>query len=260
LAAGAVQRLTMNDQPTRPEQSGRAPIGGSASKVTERVQPIIEAAEQAAAGIVSDAEAQAEAYLDEVRQRADRIAEERAREMWGLTDDLIQRAEAVRHQSEELLRALDDARRRVEEAFRAGPGLAQPLRAAVSPTPQGPSLQPQPPASPPAAAWPSEAPPVQAVPASPSPPPAESPVAPQGRETPKVWQLHDPVSAARQPMSAPERPPNGAGNPPAEGARLLATQMAVAGSSREEIEGRLQSEFGIREAGPMLDAILGPER
>jgi hypothetical protein len=36
--------------------------------------------------------------------------------------------------------------------------------------------------------------------------------------------------------------------------------MAVAGNSREEIEGRLQHEFGIRETGPMLDAILGPAR
>jgi hypothetical protein len=35
--------------------------------------------------------------------------------------------------------------------------------------------------------------------------------------------------------------------------------MAVAGSSRPEIESRLRSEFGIDDAGPMLDAILGRE-
>jgi vacuolar-type H+-ATPase subunit H len=202
--------------------------------VTERVQLIIEAAEQAAAGIISDAEAEAEAYLGEARQRANRIAEERAREMWGLTDDLIRRAEAVRRQSDELLRALDDARHRVEEALRAGPGLAQPLQAAVPPTSQGPSFPAQSPMAPSAA--------------------------PQDQETPKVRLLHDPVSAAQQPTPPPGHPPGGAGSPPSEGARLLATQMAVAGSSREEIEGRLQHEFGIRESGPMLDAILGPER
>jgi hypothetical protein len=43
------------------------------------------------------------------------------------------------------------------------------------------------------------------------------------------------------------------------GARLLATQMAVSGSSREEIEARLRNGFEIEDTGPILDAILGPE-
>lgn len=43
------------------------------------------------------------------------------------------------------------------------------------------------------------------------------------------------------------------------GARLLATQMAVSGSSREEIEARLRSGFEIEDASGILDAILGPE-
>lgn len=43
------------------------------------------------------------------------------------------------------------------------------------------------------------------------------------------------------------------------GARLLATQMAVSGSSREEIESRLRSGFEIDDTGSILDAILGPE-
>jgi hypothetical protein len=43
------------------------------------------------------------------------------------------------------------------------------------------------------------------------------------------------------------------------GARLLATQMAVSGSSREEIEARLRSGFDIEDTGEILDAILGPE-
>jgi vacuolar-type H+-ATPase subunit H len=45
----------------------------------------------------------------------------------------------------------------------------------------------------------------------------------------------------------------------AAGARLLATQMAVSGSSREEIEQRLRNRFEIEDAMPILDAILGPE-
>lgn len=43
------------------------------------------------------------------------------------------------------------------------------------------------------------------------------------------------------------------------GARLLATQMAVSGAEREEIEERLRSRFEIEDAGEILDAILGPK-
>ena len=43
------------------------------------------------------------------------------------------------------------------------------------------------------------------------------------------------------------------------GARLLATQMAVSGSSREEIAERLRNGFDIEDTSEILDAILGPE-
>lgn len=43
------------------------------------------------------------------------------------------------------------------------------------------------------------------------------------------------------------------------GARLLATQMAVSGSSRGEIEARLRNGFEIEDTASILDAILGPE-
>jgi len=56
------------------------------------------------------------------------------------------------------------------------------------------------------------------------------------------------------PSAAARRSDNGS-----SGARLLATQMAVSGSSREEIEARLRSGFKIEDASGILDAILGPE-
>lgn len=43
------------------------------------------------------------------------------------------------------------------------------------------------------------------------------------------------------------------------GARLLATQMAVSGATREEIAERLRSGFEIDDPNEILDAILGPE-
>lgn len=45
----------------------------------------------------------------------------------------------------------------------------------------------------------------------------------------------------------------------AAGARLLATQLAVSGSSREEIAARLRTGFEIEDTSAILDAILGPE-
>lgn len=62
---------------------------------------------------------------------------------------------------------------------------------------------------------------------------------------------------------APVPAGNGASAEPAgtpAGARLLATQMAVSGSSREEIELRLRTGFEIEDTAAILDAILGPER
>lgn len=50
----------------------------------------------------------------------------------------------------------------------------------------------------------------------------------------------------------------GDGRSDAAGARLLATQMAISGSSREEIAHRLRNGFEIEDADAILDAILGP--
>ncbi len=61
------------------------------------------------------------------------------------------------------------------------------------------------------------------------------------------------VAEAEEPAPAP-----GAERTDAAGARLLATQMAVSGSSREEIEECLRSRFEIEDTTAILDAILGP--
>jgi hypothetical protein len=70
------------------------------------------------------------------------------------------------------------------------------------------------------------------------------------REAPRLRAVAHP----EQPAPAPEAP-----QADAAGARLLATQMAVSGSSREEIEARLRNRFEIEDTTPILDAILGPE-
>jgi hypothetical protein len=60
-------------------------------------------------------------------------------------------------------------------------------------------------------------------------------------------------------VAEPEEPQPDAGRGTPAGARLLATQMAVSGNSREEIELRLRNGFEIDDTTAILDAILGPE-
>jgi hypothetical protein len=74
--------------------------------------------------------------------------------------------------------------------------------------------------------------------------------APRGPEAPRLRA----VAAEDAPAPEPEQRPSDA-----PGARLLATQMAVSGSSREEIAERLRNGFEIEDAEASLDAILGPE-
>jgi hypothetical protein len=237
-------------------------LQGSVATATARIQVIIEAAEKAAAGIIDDAEAQARNYLEESRVRADRIADQRAQEMSDLADTLIERAEAVKRQSDELLRALDQAKLQVEEKFRAEAAAIsapqsefQPQSAPPQPpvyeapveVEQAPTQAQVPHLKPVGEQWEAQAPAVSEPPPIPG---AEAPF----EEEPVASQWAPPTVA---PASTP--PPPTPGAPPSDGARLLATQMAVAGSSRAEIESRLQNEFGIYDAGPMLDAILGRE-
>ena len=61
-----------------------------------------------------------------------------------------------------------------------------------------------------------------------------------------------------EPASAPQPDRRRApGQATPEGVRLAATQMAVAGSSRSEIERVLRIQFGVRDADTALDEIFG---
>jgi hypothetical protein len=74
----------------------------------------------------------------------------------------------------------------------------------------------------------------------PVPPPAGPPV---------------PEPAAQMPEPAPAAQAMAHDSGVSEGARLLATQMAVAGSTRDEIAWRLHDEFGIQDSTAILDEI-----
>ena len=76
-------------------------------------------------------------------------------------------------------------------------------------------------------------------------------------------ELDPPLAGHREPHLKPVEPTNDSVAPGprsgAAGARLLATQMAVSGSSRDEIAQRLTGAFDIEDPSEILDAILGPQ-
>lgn len=86
------------------------------------------------------------------------------------------------------------------------------------------------------------------MPAAPSAPPAVTAVPDRGDE-PDANGAGPSDRAPRPPATRPEI---------SEGVRLLATQMAVAGSTHDEIEGMLRRQFGVQGAEGILDQVLGP--
>ncbi|HEU5142817.1 MAG TPA: hypothetical protein VFU04_06645, partial [Solirubrobacterales bacterium] len=68
-----------------------------------------------------------------------------------------------------------------------------------------------------------------------------------------------PVDSAESDVAEVTVSGNGPRRSTSAGARLLATQMAVSGARRDEIEARLRSGFEIEDAAEIVDAILGPE-
>jgi hypothetical protein len=181
-----------------------------AAETAERIAKIIEAAERAAAGVIDDAEAQARLRLEQAESEAGRIFAARLASISELSDSLIAQAEALGHQSGQLLASLEELQRGIRDVEDPEGGASDGGTRAGSPA-RGSHL---------------------------------SAVGPVEEEEPET--VDD--------LGAPGSP---AGS--AAGARLLATQMAVSGSSREEISTRLRNGFEIEDTAPILDAILGPE-
>jgi vacuolar-type H+-ATPase subunit H len=86
------------------------------------------------------------------------------------------------------------------------------------------------------------------------PPPAEERV-----EAPRLRAVEAAGPSVVEPPVEPQADIPEVSRADAAGARLLATQLAVSGSSREEIAQRLRNGFEIEDTDAILDAILGPE-
>ena len=227
---------------TSPTSSGGFDPESVGAGASRRVQSVIE-------GILEDAEAEAKSLVEDARERADRLILERVRLLSELTDDLLEQASEIKQRSDRLLQVLDaavgdlDVQRVLEDAERAtqvrsatrrsSDTLEAELRSATRSS---------------SGAIEAELSPLEGLHSS-------------------IEQAHEARASRAGPSSERESAPGRGerlGRPaerqPAlarvsEDARLLATQMAVAGSSRSEIERRLRDEFGIDDAGEILISV-----
>jgi len=94
------------------------------------------------------------------------------------------------------------------------------------------------------------------------PGPAKKPAAPARPSSPgAAIPLEADWDAARGALEGPVANGRSGGRPPAsEGIRLIATQMAIAGSTRAEIQDHLRERFGVNDAKPVLDEIFGDSK
>jgi vacuolar-type H+-ATPase subunit H len=205
-----------------------------------RLAEIVATAERAAKQVIDEAEAEAQERLSDAHEEADRIVAERLAALAALTDEIGAQAEALKHGAEALQAALARARQEVggAEAFGGSTTMRGPETAseADDQKPVSPALT------------------VVGALERESVPDPEIGADRRSESTHDAAPDDEPAAAER----FDSEPPPEIGTP--AGARLLATQMAVSGSSREEIEARLRSGFAIADARPILDAILGPEQ
>ncbi len=203
-----------------------------------RLAEIVAAAERAAKQVIDEAEEEARARLDDAHEEADRIVAERLAGLARLADELGVQAEALRRGAEALQEALAQAKAEIGGA--EAPGGPAPIGRREAE----------------AASRRSTSPSLTVISGAPAEEPA--PLEPVAPEEPAPEAPPAAAEAAGPDPDFDSEPPS-IGHTHA-GARLLATQMAVSGSSRAEIEARLRDGFEIADTRAILDAILGPEQ
>lgn len=204
------------------------------ASTAERLAEIVAGAERAAKQVIDEAEVQAHRQLSDAEAEAAQFVAARVARLGELADRLAAGAEAIGRQADELLAEL----RRAGAELGTDDGAAAPDSAAASGGSEGDGSGP-----------------LAAAAA------LESPTDPGAQRKSHLSAVTFVEARPADPSELEARTPGAAdsGARTPAGARLLATQMAVSGSSREEIEQRLRNGFEIEDPAPILDAILGPE-
>jgi hypothetical protein len=203
----------------------------------DRIQEILDAAESVADQIRRDARSEAESYLDERRREADALAAQQAEKLESLLDTLRRELRAIERQGDSMVTAVEAA---LAEARRSA---TTPVTAETNRS-SGPST------------------PVESSSSSAA---ADATGAESEESQPQVA-AEEPKSALEavpSPAAAIAYPGTGAGGDQTahgsgdDGALIRATQMAVRGSDRAQIEQALRDEFAISDPAPIVDEILG---
>lgn len=278
------------------DDTNLSPEESISDEISERVRSVLAAAESAATAIRHEAEQQvqikrraAEAerqrYLEDAKAEAEALLEERMKRISELSDSLIVGAEAilmriegaqdVKRQLEAMVHALADAAEELAAESERGREAARPRPVAVEDAEPAPDAEPEvieaeaPDATAEQPATNSDLKPVEVVPDDEEVEVVDA-VEVVDEPEPEPGRA-SPIQRLRQ-AAASRGDGNGAADEkeqPAEqrgfdgddmlAARLVALQMAVAGSARVEVEAHLRKTFLLDEPGAILNDVFGTE-
>ena len=224
-----------------------------ASSASEQVRAIVEAAESTAAEITREAEADAAEIKAEAsseaaatRDQASTQARDYVSKVSESTAVMLQRLDAMESELGALIESLKTGSNRLNADLQLLEGNLVEVRDSVSPRP---AFEPDPAPSAPAASSPAAAttPPSRVVRPSPA---AEPPAAATVAEEPYEEELYEDDYVAEQTAAGAAD-----GDDDTEGARLIALNMALDGTPREETDKYLAENFTLSDRAALLDEV-----
>ena len=186
-----------------------------------KISEVIDAAERVAQDTHADAQDQASAYLEDRKRDADNLVANRRTELNEITAGLARRVADLRSEVDKISQEVGESIERIKSLASSTP-------------------EPMPPVVP-----------------EPAPAPAELRPVADAEDEDEVAVVEDEVPEEAEVAEELEETA-AAGTQNREHVVLRATQLAVAGTDRGEIEETLVREFGIDDAGAIVDEIVGP--
>jgi DivIVA domain-containing protein len=220
-----------------------------ASSASDQVRAIVEAAETSAADIQRDAESDAKEIRDEANSEAQATKEqatEQARDYVGKvsesTDTMLKRLDSMQAELDTLVESLRSGSGRLSSDLKLLEGNLNEVRGVVVPRPE---FEPEAAAATAAGA----AEPVAEAPEAEAETPTDDTDTDSDTDAgPETTEGDDPASTGEGNGGAPNEDD-------AEGARLIALNMALNGTPREETAKYLEENFSLSDAGGLLDEV-----
>jgi DivIVA domain-containing protein len=249
----------------------KATPAGVAGAAAEQVRQIVEAAEESAAEIEQRATDEARRVTEdasrrarEARERADSESAEQLQRVQETAAKMLDRAAALEAELESLVQGIGESAGSLVDRMRSGAGdlegelesirgelltvrPAEPIAA--------PETAPAAAGEPPGGGWPTAAERASAAaePAMPEPEPVETPAPAMADEELSLAEEEPPEPAPRRATPQPVAATGGRAGP--EGARLVALNMALNGTPREEAARYLADNFELDDQDAILDDV-----